>query len=46
MQLKKLIPGALLLAAVGAAHAEVSVYGLVDLRDSLKNLEPLPPGYI
>jgi predicted porin len=31
MQLKKLIPGALLLAAVGAAQAEVSVYGLVDL---------------
>ncbi len=31
MQLKKLIPGALLLAAVGTAHAGVDFYGLFDL---------------
>lgn len=31
MQLKKLIPGALLLAVVGTAHAGVDFYGLFDL---------------
>jgi hypothetical protein len=31
MQLKKLIPGALLLAAMGTAHAGVDFYGLFDL---------------
>lgn len=31
MKIKKLIPGALLLAAMGTAHAELDFYGLVDL---------------
>jgi predicted porin len=31
MMLKKLIPAAALLALAGAAQAQVSIYGLVDL---------------
>lgn len=31
MQMKKLIPGALLLATMGTAHAELDFYGLIDL---------------